>query len=119
MKGSPSEATVDSALRRHLLVSDLAALPLVAVTSGKVEAFLRSKAVAGLSAQSVNHLRSYVSAAFNAARRAERWHGSNPVADVKAQRVQNGIVGDYLRRDEVTSVLMDLAGRGHAWTPAG
>ncbi len=44
--------------RGHLLTSDLAALPLTSVTSGRVETLLQAKN-AELAPQTVNHLRAY------------------------------------------------------------
>src|SRR5689334_8890697 len=55
-KGSPAHATNVSAITCHLLPSDLARLPLVMVTPGKIESFLQAKA-SELGPQSLNHLR--------------------------------------------------------------
>ncbi len=82
-----------------LLASDLASLPLVQVSAAKVEAFLQSKVAEGLSAESVNHLRGYVSRAFSKARKAGRWTGPNPVADVERRKVPRS-APDYLRPEE-------------------
>jgi hypothetical protein len=51
-----SHATNESAIRVHFLGSGLAALPLTAVTPGRIESFLQSK-TGEVSPQMVNHLR--------------------------------------------------------------
>src|SRR4051812_4182720 len=98
-KGSPSHASNESQIRRHLLDSELSGLPLVAVTSGKVETFLDAK-LKELSPQTVNHLRGFLSRAFNAARRTGRYGGLNPVVAVRKRRIPRRIY-DYLRTEEV------------------
>lgn len=66
-----SHATNESAIRVHFLGAELAALPLTAVTPGRIETFLQAK-TGEISPQMVNHLRGYIGRAFNAARRAGR-----------------------------------------------
>ena len=110
--GQPAHATEASAARCHIAGTDLAALPLTAVTSARVEAFLHAKG-ANLSPQSVNHLRGYISRAFNAARKVGRWTGANPAAEVERRRVPRR-VPDYLRGSEVPAVMAALDVR---WRP--
>jgi len=109
---SPSHRSNTSAVERHLLTSSLAPLPLSAVTSGRLEAFLQEKG-RELSPQSVNHLRGFVSRAFNEARRVGRYGGANPAAGVKKRKVARR-VGDYLRLEEVPRLFLTLADR---WRP--
>lgn len=111
-KGQPAFTTEESAIRCHILGTDLAALPLTAVTSGRVEVFLQAKG-ADLAAQSINHLRGYISRAFNAARKAGKWAGGNPAADVERRRVPRRMP-DYLRATEVSPVMAALDVR---WRP--
>jgi len=111
-KGTPSHATNESAIRKHFVGSDLAALTLAAVTPGRVETFLQAKS-ADLSPQKVNHLRGYLSRAFNAARRAGRYLGPNPVRDVRKRRVHRR-KPDFLRAHEVPLLLRAL---GERWRP--
>ncbi|RKG63514.1 site-specific integrase [Corallococcus sp. CA054B] len=109
---SPSHGTNTSAVARHLLTSSLAPLPLTAVTAGRIEAFLQEKG-RELSPQSLNHLRGFVSRAFNEARKVGRYGGTNPAAGVKKRKVSRR-VGDYLRLEEVPRFFLALADR---WRP--
>ncbi|ABS28397.1 site-specific integrase [Anaeromyxobacter sp. Fw109-5] len=101
-----SHATNESAIRVHFLASELASLPLTAVTAGRVEAFLQAK-TGEVSPQMVNHLRGYLSRAFNAARRAGRYPGPNPVLDVRKRKVPRR-KPDFLRVHEVPLLLRAL-----------
>jgi hypothetical protein len=108
-KGTPSNATNESAIRKHFVGSDLAALTLTSVTPGRVETFLQAKS-AELSPQMVNHLRGYLSRAFNAARRSGRYLGPNPIGDVRKRRVPKR-KPDFLRAHEVPLLLRALSER--------
>jgi len=101
-----SHATNESAIRAHFLGSEVAALPLTAVTAGRVESFLQAK-TGEVSPQTVNHLRGYLSRAFNAARRAGRYLGPNPVLDVRKRKVPRR-KPDFLRAHEVPPLLRAL-----------
>jgi integrase len=109
-----SGASIESSVRIHLLSSRLAALTLQAARPTDIRAFLDAKEADGLNAQTVNHLRSFLSRAFNRAIEVGRWPGSNPVAQVKKRRVMKSAVGDYLRLEEVPRVLHELPPR---WRP--
>jgi integrase len=61
-----------------------------------------------LSPQTLNHLRGFVSRAFNEARAVGRYSGPNPVADVKKRTVTRR-VGDFLRLEEVPRLFGALA----------
>ncbi len=111
-RGSPSHEKNLSVVRRHLLGSELAALPLVAVTAGRVETFLQGKS-RELGPQSLNHLRGFLSRAFGAARRAGRWVGPNLVAEVRKRRVPRR-TPQFLREHEVLLLFDALAPR---WRP--
>ena len=113
-RGQPAYATEASGVRVHIQASALASLPLVQITAGQIEELLQRKAGDGLSAESLNHLRGYIGRAFSKARKAGRWHGTNPVLDVDRRRV-NRKTPDYLRPDEVRGVLDNLPER---WRPA-
>lgn len=99
-------------IRKHFLGTELASLSLAAVTSGRIEAFLQAKTTE-LAPQTLNHLRSYLSRAFNAARRAGRWPGPNPAQDVRKRKVPKR-QPDYLRPHEVPLMLRALDPR---WRP--
>ncbi len=72
-------------IRKHFF-SDrrLAALKLEHVTPGRIERFLLERRE--LSAQTLNHLRAYLSRAFATAMRCELWLGANPTARVQKRR---------------------------------
>jgi len=54
------------------------------VTRGRIEALLDEKQKReGFSAQTVNHIRAFLSRAFSAAIAHERWSGRNPAAETK------------------------------------
>jgi integrase len=107
-----SHTTNESAIRVHLLSSDLAPLPLTAVTPGRIETFLQGK-TGQVSPQMVNHLRGYLGRAFNAARRAGRYPGPNPAHDVRKRKVPKR-KPDFLRVHEVPLLLRALDPR---WRP--
>jgi len=101
-------------LEKHLLHAPLGKLRLSELRASDVENFLDEKEAEGLSAQTINHLRGYISRALNTARRKGWWTGVNVVQDVKPRPVPTSVVGDYLRPDEVPAVLTALAQR---WRP--
>src|SRR2546423_3358706 len=109
---APSYKRSVGTIRKHLIGSDLGRSALTAVTSGAIEAFLQSKAGES-SPQTLNHLRGYIGRAFGAAKRAGKWPGPNPVAEVRKRKVPRR-VPDYLRADEVPAVLAALLPR---WRP--
>ncbi len=106
-QGQPAYATEESGIRLHILGSDLADVRLAQVTASRIEALLRAKAAAGLGPETLNHLRGYISRAFNKARKAGRWTGPNPVVDVDRIRVPRKLP-DYLRTEEARGVLEHL-----------
>jgi integrase len=111
---APSAARDASTVRKHLLGSALAGTMVSQLKASDLENFLDEKLAAGLAPQTVNHLRGYVSRAFTTARRKGWWTGVNPVTDVQRKPVPKGVVGDYLRVEEVPVVLEQLARR---WRP--
>jgi len=60
--------------------------------------------------QTLNHLRGYMSRAFNTGRKTERFRGPNPVADVKKRRVPKK-VPDFLRAHRETDGADGLLAR--------
>jgi integrase len=92
-----------STIEKHFLAAEIAELRLREMTPAVVEVFLEQKAET-LAPQTVNHLRRFVLTAFNRARRAGRWTGPNPAAEVSARRVPKR-KADFLRADEVGAVL--------------
>ena len=110
-KGTPSHDWADRTIRKHLLSSDLAKLPLAAVTPEKIEALLVRKGHEELGPQSLNHLRGLISRAFGAAKRVGGWSGPNPALAVAKRRVPRRLAPDYLKADEVPKVLNWLSTR--------
>ncbi len=106
LKG-PSYRTQGSGVRNHLLSSSLAAIPVNRVTSGDIETFLQAKSQVR-SGSTVNALRGYISSAYNKAREAGRYKGTNPAKDVRHRKVRKRKY-DYLRPEEVPLVLEALA----------
>jgi hypothetical protein len=58
--GKPSHEWAERTIKKHLLTSELAPLPLVAVSSERIEALLHRKEQEELSPQTVNHLRAFL-----------------------------------------------------------
>ena len=112
-EGSPSHASNVAVIAKHLLSSELAALPLSQVTPQAIEALLQRKGEEELGPQSLNHLRGFISRAFNDARRIGRYRGSNPCTGVTKRKVPRGM-HEYLRAEEVPRMLAALDAR---WRP--
>lgn len=103
--------TIQPFARKHLLRS-LGHKPLGEVTPGVLEELL-NKLRQTLSPQSCLHLRSYVSKLFKFAARRDLWRGANPAAGLKKMKIPKK-KPDYLRPDEIASVLDQLDER---WRP--
>jgi integrase len=110
--GSPSHKRNQSSVQKNLIGSELGALRLVHVTPATIEVFLQSRA-ARLSPQTLNHLRRFILTAFNHAKRAGRFGGSNPAAEVSRRKVEKRLP-DFLHAEEVPRVLNALSDR---WRP--
>jgi integrase len=104
--GTPSHDRNEYVVRKQFLRAKIANLRLVEVTAPVIEVFLHAKKDE-LSAQSVNHLRSFLVRAFARARRAGKFKGANPALDVARRKVPK-CKPDYLRADEVPRVLAAL-----------
>jgi integrase len=72
-KGNTSHEKNASTIQRHLLAGKIAEVRLSELTRGRVETLLDEKTKEGLSAQTVNHIRGFLSRAFSAAIDRERW----------------------------------------------
>jgi integrase len=106
LKGRPSHETAVRACRLHLEPA-LGHLRLAELTAGHIETLLQQKADA-LGPQTLNHLRGYLTRAISRARRAGRWKGDNPAAQVETRRIPRRQY-DYLRTEEVPRLLEELA----------
>jgi integrase len=110
--GSPSHQRNRSTIRKNLVGSELGSLRLVKVTPAAIEVFLQSRS-ARLSPQTLNHLRRFILTAFNHAKRAGRFVGPNPAAEVARRKVAKRLP-DFLHAEEVPRVLNALSDR---WRP--
>jgi integrase len=110
--GLPSHRTNEGAINGHLAAGDLGRLQVRHVTSGHLEGLLHEKSRT-LAPETLNHLRGYVSRAYNCARRIGLFRGTNPAADVQKRRVPRRMP-DYLRAEEVAPVLSALSDRWRA-----
>ena len=106
-KGNTSHAKNASTIQRHLLAGRIAEVRLSELTKGRVETFLDEKRKDGLSAQTVNHIRGFLSRGFSAAIDRERWTGKNPVAET-ARRKGPKRLPDFLRFEEVGPVIAQV-----------
>ncbi len=112
-KGTASHDWAVRTVKRHLLLSEFAKLPALAVRREQIEALLAEKSHDELGPQSVNHLLGFISRTFSAARRVGRVTFDNPALGVKRRHVPTGL-GDYLSEEEVPVVLKALDER---WRP--
>src|SRR5256885_8101376 len=87
---------------------DLIRLPVVTLTSGRLELFLQHWSQKGLAPASVNKLRAMVRTAFNRARRADLVHGQNPASDTKPRKVPKRAPA-FLEPHEVPRLLAELS----------
>ncbi|HUK67119.1 MAG TPA: hypothetical protein VLV17_09855 [Anaeromyxobacteraceae bacterium] len=107
-EGNPSHDRNESTIRTHLLSAKIADLRLVEVTRGRIEALLDEKQrKEGLSAQTVNHIRAFLSRACSAAIAHERWSGKNPAAETKKRHGPKR-APDFLRFEEVGPVMAQV-----------
>ena len=106
-EGMPSHAKNLSTIENHLLKGKLADVRLAELTKGRIETFLDQKAKQGLSAQTVNHIRGYLSRAFTAGISRERWAGENPVFKTARRRGPKRHP-DFLRLEEVAPVIAQV-----------
>jgi len=111
-EGTPSHQRNKYSVEKNLVASELAGLTLAEVSPASIETFLQARA-ARLGPQTLNHLRRFVLAAFNAAKRAGRFAGTNPALEVKRRKVPKRLP-DFLRGEEVPRVLNHLSSR---WRP--
>jgi integrase len=107
LKAAPSYEKSVGTVRQHLLDSELAHLRLVDVTPGRVELLLQKRSPE-VKPRTLNHVRGYLSRAFNAAIETGKFVGANPVANVKRRKVPRR-VPQYLKAEEVPAVLAALA----------
>ena len=103
-RGRPGFGTEDCGIRKHYAPSELGSMRLAAVRPAHIERFLQARTAEGLAPQTVNHLRAHLHNAFTKAKKAGRWPGANPVADVDPRKVTLP-PAEWLTADEVRAVL--------------
>jgi integrase len=111
---APSAESDSYSIAKHFARSAVGRLPASSLRAPDVENFLAEKRAEGLAPETVNHIRGFLSRAFNVARRRGWWTGPNPVTDVRPLQVPRRLAPDYLRFHEVPAVLAALAPR---WRP--
>ena len=93
-------------VRRHIIESRLASKRLEHVIPGDIEQLLQLKD-GDLAPGTVNHVRQFLVIAFNKAKRAGKWFGSNPAEEVETRRVLESVI-DILKPEEVLSFFLQL-----------
>src|SRR5256712_4723179 len=94
--------------RLYFESTDLIRLPVVTLTSGRLELFLQHWSQKGLAPASVNKMRAMVRTAFNRARRADLVNGQNPASDTKPGKVPKRAAA-FLEPHEVPRLLGELS----------
>jgi hypothetical protein len=103
--------TIQPFAEKHLR-GELGNKMLGEITTGTLEALLNKK-TSVLSAQSRNHLRSYLKRLYNYAARRDLWRGANPAAALDKAKLPKR-PPSYLRPDEIAKVLDQLEPRWKA-----
>ncbi len=101
-----SHATNVATVRNQILGSRLAERRLEHVRPGDIEKLLQSKE-GELAPQTINHVRQFLVRAFNKAKRAGEWLGSNPAEEVETRKVPESVV-EILRPEEVLPFFVEL-----------
>ena len=111
-EGTTSHPKNASTIKRHLLEGAIAEVHLANLSKGRVETFLDEKTKERLSAQTVNHIRGFLSRGFSAATDRDRWYGKNPVTGTKKRRGSKRLA-DFLRFEEVGPVIAQIPPQQH------
>ena len=90
-----------------MLSTPTGALPLSAIGSPQIDELLHTAESAGVSAASVNKLRSVLHTVFSKAKRAGKWVGENPVASTERRKVPKRVYAT-LRAEEVPLLLAEV-----------
>jgi len=108
---APSLSREESRLRVHVLDHKFGELRLPQVTRIAINDRFREMEKAGAAPASINKVRAMLSTAFENAREAGTWKGTNPIADVAGRKVQKRIY-EVLRADEAPLMLKEA---GDQW----
>src|SRR5574342_289098 len=93
-------------VERHIVESPLSAKRLEHVIPGDIEQLLQAKD-GELAPASVNHVRQFLVRAFNKAKRAGKWFGSNPAEEVETRKVPESVI-EILKPEEVLPFCAEL-----------
>ena len=94
-----AHASNEGTIRNHILGAPISARLLEHVLPGHVEELLQSKE-GQLAPGTINQVRQFLVRAFNKARKAGKWFGTNPAEDVDTRRVPETVV-NILAPEEV------------------
>ena len=108
-----SKYTERSRLTTHVFSTPLGELEIPRVTTVRIDEHLRAMERSGMSANSVNRLRAILHCVFNAATKAGKWTGPNPVASAERRKVAKKAYAT-LRADEVPVFLAHVPERYRA-----
>ncbi len=97
----------EGTIRCHILGAPLAGKLLEHLHQGDIEQLLQAKE-GQLSPGTINHIRQFFVRAFNKARKAGKWHGTNPAQDVDTRRVPEPVV-NILAPEEVLPFFAALS----------
>ena len=103
----PSRSCEQLRLGKHVLSTPIGALPLSAIGSPQIDELLHTTESAGVSAASVNKLRSVLHTVFSKAKKAGKWIGENPVASTERRKVPKRVYAT-LRAEEVPLLLAEV-----------
>ncbi len=94
-------------LGKHVLRTKLGRVPLQVLTADHVEQQLRDMEKEELGAHSLNGLRGTLFTVFSRARKAKKWTGQNPIADVESRRVPKKVYVT-LKPEDVQLLLAEV-----------
>ena len=106
VKQSVSYERTRTAVERRIMGSELSKLRLIDASPANIESFLQEQSMR-VSANTINHYRAYISAAFSKARLAGLWSGANPAQAVPRRKLSKRLP-NFLRVEEVSPVLAAL-----------
>ncbi len=102
-----SREQTTSTLRKHVLSHRVADEDLEHLTTGALEDMRRELLGRGLSAETTNKVRTYLTAAINGAIRRQQFFGENPAARMKRLKHESPTF-DFLTTGEILAVLESL-----------
>jgi len=110
--GTSSHTRNVSSVTLHIIGGSIGHLPATEVTAPVIESYLQSS-IAGLSPQTLNHIRAFLVRIFGRAKEQGLYQGESPTNAVKRRKLPKRL-HDYLRAQEVRPVLEMI---GADWRP--